>query len=327
MARPAFLLCLCPDSGLLQDRLEVLMASHPPEGGGGWQRHVFWGDEGIAPSFWDHLTLQGLLAVPKALIFRRFQALPAPDMQRLSKALAPLAGGRSPALTWPLLCLEVEYERGRPKLPSALLRLPLYEAAREKNWLDLTPGLTPRTLAGYIRKEAASRGLALAGEEIGLLARGLSPDAAAVRSELARLSLLADAQGRLPPGAAATAAGGTPEMGIFDLLRAVRQGENPAAVWRWAREERGDPPLFALIALLLREARSLWQGACPPASGGGQTTPPGAARLAVLWDLALQADKGVKTGERSPEQALDFLLAELFLFFQGGAPGKESSRP
>jgi DNA polymerase-3 subunit delta len=44
----------------------------------------------------------------------------------------------------------------------------------------------------------------------------------------------------------------------------------------------------------------------------------GAARLARIWDLALQADKGIKSGERSPEQAFEILTAGLFLLFRGG---------
>jgi DNA polymerase-3 subunit delta len=327
MARPAFSLCLCPDGRLLRNRLEALLEAHPPGEKAVWQRLVFWGDEGIPPAFWEHLTLRHLFAAPKALILRHVQALPAPSLRQLSEAVLSLAGGRGDALIWPLLCLEVEFERGKPKLPAPLLRLPLYLAAQERGFLDLVPGLTPAGLPAHIRTEALRHGLRLTPAEIGLLARGLPPDAAAVQTELARLAFLADGEGRLPQGAAALAGQG-PEIGIFELLRALQRGGEAPAVWRRVLEDRGENSVFAFISLLLREARLLWQSLFgpPPAFLPSQAATGkkilaqslGAARLARIWDLALQADKGIKTGERGPEQAFEILTAELFLLFRSG---------
>ncbi len=92
MNRPAYSLCLCPDSKLLRDRIDTLAATHPPpESGmtapaGGRQRFLFWGDEGIPPAFWEHLTLQGLFASPKILIIRNAQNLNA-DKKRVGSRL------------------------------------------------------------------------------------------------------------------------------------------------------------------------------------------------------------------------------------------------
>jgi DNA polymerase-3 subunit delta len=333
MRRPAFSLCLCPDSRLLQNRLEALLASCPPEGKAAWQRLVFWGDEGIPAAFWEHLTLKNLFSTPKALIFRHVQALPAQSLRQLSSAVLPLAEGRGDPLTWPLLCLEVDFERGKPKIPSHLMRLPLYLAAQERGWLDLVPGLASPALPAHIRAEAPRHGLKLTPAEISLLARSLPPDAGTIQTELAKLAFLADEEGRLPQGTAALS-GQTRELGIFELVHSLQRGGEPQTVWRRVLEDRGENSVFAFIALLLREARLLWQSLfgslpafLPPQAAAGKkmlAQSLGAARLARIWDLALQADKGIKTGERSPEQAFEILTAELFLLFRGG---HDATRP
>ena len=342
MPRPAFSICLCPDSQLLRNRLDALLAAHPPvpggpgglfgtsegvaNGGGTWQRHVFWGDEGIAPAFWEHLTLQGLFAAPKALIFRNVQVLNAQTLRQLSEGLEPLAGGKSP-LIWPILCLEVGFEKGKAKVPAHILRLPCYLTAEKNGWLDAIPGLTPQNLPTYIRAEASRQGLTLQAGEIGFLAQALPPDAAAISSELGKLALAATADGRLPDLAAALS-GQTQELGIFELLRSIQHNNAPQAVWRRILEDRlsGENMVFAFNAIVLREGRALWQilagstPAMPPQAIAGKqilAKSLGFSRIARIWELALQADKGIKTGERSPEQSFEILTAELFTLFQG----------
>ncbi len=121
MARPAYLLCLCPDSSLLRDRLEALTVQYAAP----WQRHVFWGDEGLTPAFWEHLTLQGLFETPKMLILREAQAIPVESLRQLSPFLVQLAGAR-PSLIWPILCLETAFERDRAKVPQHIQKLPFF---------------------------------------------------------------------------------------------------------------------------------------------------------------------------------------------------------
>lgn len=336
MGRPAFSLCLCPDSRLLQDRLDTLLAAHPPESGpraegaaSPWQRLVFWGDEGLGASFWQNLTQQGLFPVPKALVVRNAQNLPAESWKQLSAALAARAKERSHA--WPLICLEVGFEKGKAKVPAHIQRLPCYELAEKKGWLDARPGLAPKDMPAFLRTKAASLGLALRPEEFSLLAEGLPLDAGIAHSEMERLALLADAEGRLPPDAVAEATQ-TQELGIFELMRLVQQNRNKPAVWRRVLEDRlsGEGMVFAFNAVLMREGRVLWQilsGSPPPlppqAAAAKKTAGEalGHAGIARIWDLALRADKGIKSGERSPEQAFEMLASELFLLFGGTHDG------
>ena len=158
MSHPAFTICICPDSCLLRKRLDVLIAAHPfgrdgpsvetpPRSTEGpaarqalpWQRLVFWADEGLSSSFWENLTLQGLFAVPKALILRNVNTLPADTLKRLSAVLAAMAAGRGDSLVWPLLCFEVGFEKGKAKIPVHISRLPFWQAAERHGWIDEIP--------------------------------------------------------------------------------------------------------------------------------------------------------------------------------------------
>jgi len=331
MSRPAYSICICPDSRLLRARLDTLLAAHAPSQGGTWQRFVFWADEGLGPSLWEHLTLQGLFAAPKALIIRNAQILTADALKVLSKVLLPLAG--SPAnplpspLIWPLVCLEVAIEKGKAKVPAHIAHLPCYEEAEKRGWLDVTQGLNAAGLRAFIRSEAERQDLSLRPEETDLLAHTLPPDAAFITSELAKLALLANSEGHLPKNTV-TVAAQTQEVTIFELMRMVQQNSNAPAAWKQILEDKlsGENMTFAFTAILLREARILWQSLAGPAP----YLPPQVALqkkiaaeslgyngIARLWELALQADKGIKSGERSPDQAFEMLAADLFLLFGG----------
>ncbi len=344
MSHPAFTICICPDSQLLRNRLDALIAAHPFQQGGrggapspksedgasrptsiSWQRVVFWADEGLSAAFWENLTLQGLFAVPKALVLRNAHALPADTLKQLSAVLASMAPGRGSSLVWPLVCLEVGFEKGKAKVPAHILRLPFWQTAEQKGWIDEIPGLTPQSLPAYIRSEAARHGIAASPQEIQQLALALPPDAALISSELAKLALCTDSRGRLPSNALELAEHNR-EVGIFELMRIVQQNGNAPAVWRQILEDRlsGENMVFAFIAILLREARMLWQtlaGPQPylPAQVAMQkklaAQSLGFAGIARLWEMALTADKGIKTGERSPDQAFEILAADLFRLF------------
>ncbi|MDO5484279.1 MAG: DNA polymerase III subunit delta, partial [Desulfovibrionaceae bacterium] len=90
----------------------------------------------------------------------------------------------------------------------------------------------------------------------------------------------------------------------------------------------GDSLLFSLLALLARDLRLLWQlnaGEKVRLHPNEATFKQQLARklgthgLAAGLAAVVDAEWQVKSGRRSPEQALDFLAAELTLLF-GGLP-------
>ncbi|MDR2489015.1 MAG: DNA polymerase III subunit delta [Desulfovibrio sp.] len=340
MHRPGFSLCICPDSRLLRDGLDALLASHSPQGNGGrgatsstpgegsapsWQRVNFWADEGLPNAFWEHLTLQGLFAMPKAIILRNAHTLPADTLKRLSAVLISTASQGGSGLIWPLLCFEVLFEKGKAKVPVHIARLPFWQTAEQKGWIEEIPGLTGHDVSAYIRSAAARHGISPSPQELRRLSLALPPDAAFIHSELTKLALLADKNGRLPDNALDMTEHSR-ELSIFELMNIIQQNGDSPAAWRRILEYRlsGDNMVFACIAVLLREARSLWQilaGAqtyLPPQVAARKKTAArqlGFAGIARLWDIALMADKGIKTGERSTDQAFEMLAADLFRLF------------
>lgn len=328
MARPGFILCVSPDEYLTRVRINRALAENAPHPEGGlrgasapiaWERHAFWGDDPLPGAFWDSLTLQGLFASPKALIVHNAHAILADAWRNISVALAAPNSD-----VWPFFCLRVAFERGKPKVPAHIANLACYAFAAKKDWLWIIPGLDEKNKARFVREEAGKRSLSFAPGALESITAALPFDAAAIGTQLDKLALAAGKDGLLTPDLAEIL---DREIApdIFSLIKDLQQGR-ATAVWEQALlSERGsDSMAFAFLATLAREARQLWQIAL----GEPAHLPPhvlavktplarslGTAKIASLWHLALEADKGVKTGERSPDQALDSVLSSLSLLF------------
>ena len=283
---------------------------------------TFWGDEGLSDLFWDKLTLQGLFAVSKTLIIRNTQAIPAATLRRLSTAL-----NRAPDSVRTLLCLEVPFEKGKPKIAAHIQKLPCYVFAEKNNAVITIPALTQATLPRFIAAEAARLGVRLAPQTASLLATLLPPDAATVSSEMEKLALLADATGTIPHTAASLLEQSL-DATNFDLLRFIQSPNSSHMAWRQLLEyeQSGESALFGFLSIITREARILWQLLCgeQPAMAPSLYGPKqalarslGHAAVAKLWELSLAAEKRVKAGESSPEQSFDMLCAELMRLFHG----------
>lgn len=335
MKRAGFTICTGPDAVLLKDHINRELASCPPPvyGTGGatgrpgaapaWDQNVFWGEEPLPADFWEKLTLQGLFARPRAIILRQAQNLPADTLKKLSAALA---GGSDQI--WPFICFEVPFEKGKPKLPAHIGKLKFYEFARQKGWTKDIPALDQKGIRSFAAQEAALQGLALGPGDLERIAPALPPDAGAIRLEMDKLALAAK-DGGLPPDALELL-NYEPEMDIFAFLQALQGARRPEEVWgQYLKDSAGagDAGLFGFLWALLREGRLMWQ-----LLAGEQVFLPGhvaasktsLARtlgyggLSRIWDAALAADKGVKTGERSPHQAFEMLIADLFRLFRRG---------
>lgn len=327
-ARPGFWFCLCPDGRLTRRRVDEMLDTHAPSGGGTWKKQVFWGDEEPTDAFWEALTLQGLFEVCRAVVVRRAHNLSAEVWKQVSKILA-----RPNPKVWPLLCLETAWEKGRPKIPAHIAKLGCLKFAEGKGWVWRSPGLDQCSLPGYVRMTAKGLGLALDERTVSALCAVLPADAAAVEAELEKLSLLAGSR-TLVPGDADLAAA-LPECNVFDLVRLLESGRTAEArATLPADGTGGDKVLFPLLGLLQHEARQLWQmlaGDQPRlypaererkerlAAGLGTTG------LARLWDAVHTAELAVKSGQRTPDQALDGLFIELTAIF-GASSSASNSR-
>lgn len=329
MKRSGFTICLGPDSVLAKDYINRELAeSLPPPAplsgaGPAWEQNVFWGEDPLPADFWEKLTLQGLFAKPRAIILRQAQNLSADTLKKLSAALA-----KGSDTVWPFVCFEVPFEKGKPKLPAHVSKLKFYEFARQKGWAKDIPPLDQKGVYNFAAKEAESLGLRLSPGDLERIAPALPPDAGAIRLELGKLSLAAT-DGKMPPDALELL-NYEPETDIFAFLQTLQGARRPEEVWASYLKDSAsasDAGLFGFLWALMRESRLMWQLLAgeqvflPSHVAAGKTALArtlGYGGLARIWDSALAADKGVKTGERSPHQAFEILIAELFKLFRLG---------
>ena len=315
--RPGFVFCLCPDGRLLRNAIGERLAACPPANGKNWISRVFWGDEELPAAFWEALTLQGLFAEPQALVVRNAHNLPAETWRRINLALA--APG---ALTWPFLCLEGE-EKGQPKAPAHVKKLRCFTHAEKQKWIWQQPALNAQGIRRYAANAARRLGLSFAPGALEALAAALPPDAAAIDNELDKLALFAD-NGEVTPEQAACVET-VPAFDIFAFARQVQSG-NTAAMWQTLIREkrRNDELIFPLLGLLQREARLLWQLRADespylhPAAAAAKREAAvklGFTGLAALWEAMYAAESAIKSGARTPAQALDALLGDLTRIF------------
>ena len=312
---------MCPDAGLLREHVAHLLMAHAPREGT-WERHVYWGDEELPQTFWEHLTLQGLFGVPRALVLRNGQNIPAATWKKLSAAL-----GTPNEKTWLIVCLEMGWEKGQPKVPAHIAKQRCLAFADKQGWVWRSAGLDERGVKKFVQTRARALGLNFGEGALEALCASVPPDAAAVEAEMQKL-VLAAGDGVVTTAMTGTA-GYVPESNIFAFIKFIQAG-NMAAAWRELHrgQRESDGMLFPFLGLLLREARLLWQVQAGEQvrlhPSDEQQKRQLAARLgpqglARLFDLILRAEWHVKSGERNPEQALEALVADLACLFQGTA--------
>lgn len=312
--RPGFNILVCPDALLLRGEIENLLAAHP-----GHEREVYWGDDEVPPRFWEALSLEGLLNTPKALVVRQAQNWPAAVWKQISKAL-----GRGRSIAWPIFCLEVAFEKGKPKIPAHLAKLRCIEFAAHKGWLWKKEGLTERSISGYIAQRAKKLGLQLERDVHARLAATLPPDAGAIENELMRFKLQAP-DGKITEKMA-EATGYGPECDIFALIRHIESGQLAGAISEAQRARDAESLLFPLLALLARDLRKLWQTRAGENAHfyykdeAAKTTlakKMGFTGLSMAFGILAECELRIKSGRLNVSQALDSLLIDLCRLFGG----------
>ena len=117
-------------------------------------------------------------------------------------------------------------------------------------------------------------------------------------------------------------------MDAFAFLNAFARRGAEAAVWREIFEQSLSPEdmIFKFLGLLRSDARQMWQLLMGEAEavrlpGFVKSQKETMARrlgprgLTRLFDLAMDAELGIKSGAKNPDQAMELLAAELFSLF------------
>jgi DNA polymerase-3 subunit delta len=328
MQRAGFSFLACPDPEIVRERVERQLA----DSGQPFSREVFWGDEELGAPFWSALTVGSLFAGRRAVILRRAEAAPPEFWPKLSPALK----GFNDAV-WPFFCFEGPLDKkGGPKLPKTLTEQPYFKVAEKRKWVFVSPGLTRRDMGPRLADWAGRRGLVLEPGVAEALAAALPASLAHADNELAKLELSLGDRTSLEMADLALLSHHE-GMDGFAFLNALSEGRDPAKVWQeiFDKELAGEEMIFPFIGLLLYEARMMWRLAVGEADD--VRLPPqvrrqkeamarrlGSAGLTRLFEAAFAAEAGIKTGARKPDQAMEFLTAELFRLF--GGQGRQTGR-
>lgn len=323
MSRPGFNFLVCPDSELIQLKLEEMLAGVP--GGESYERKVHFApkddtDEPLSGAFWQDIDVPSLMGAPRLLILRRANKQDAAFWKAMESRLSAFNDS-----VWPVFCLEGEWTKDKPAVPAVVSRRKFWPVAQKKGWVWQMQGLNLQTLRRFVESFAARRGLDVPSNLVHELAQALPLDAGAARREMEKIALAAGGSGTVQASHLSVVSH-RPDMDIFSFLSAAVAGKSPEKVWAKVFAEHkviGDDKIFfAFLRLVHREARIFWElavGEKPSAyvprpamaekSGMAKRLGPGGA--AAILDLVMAAEFGVKSGQRTPEQAFEALVAGL----------------
>lgn len=322
--RPGFTFLFCPDPALIKAEAARLAEPFGP-----FKHKVFWGDEDLPGEFWQELSATSLLGERTMLFVRRAQAIKADVWDRLAPALS----GYNDAV-WPLFSIESDWRYGKPPAgPKPMTRQKYFKVAEKRGWVLRVPGLTDRTLPDFVKRWCGERGVACDPRAVNEVARALPEDAAQALLELDKIELALGEDRALSADHASLV---TPsgEMEFFDFVNRISARGADRDIWQRVihNHAESESMLFQLVGYLAKEARTLrlllsgeedQVKLAPRARSAKQAMARGLGKpgTARLMDLALEAEISVKSGARSPEQALETLVAGLAGLFRA-APGR-----
>jgi DNA polymerase-3 subunit delta len=314
MARQGFSFLVCADPELIKDRVAELLCHSE-----GFSPKTFWGDEDLPAGYWQALTVPVMMGPPSAVVLRRAQDQSEEFWSKIASALA-----MARTSIWPIFCLEGDWKAGKPSLPKHILKGKYWATAQAKGWIWEHPGLTRNTIGQELDRFAAKHGRILAPGVKKHLSEVLPLSTIALRNELDKILLRAgdattitlahlDALTREDP------------FDIFAFLRGLQNSAGRRAAWDRILNDpamaSGDM-IFPISALLVREARQLWQLA--QGEDSKVVLHPGVKaekkklaqrlglpRISRFWDLALKADTDIKTGRVKPAQAMENLIRDV----------------
>ncbi len=201
--------------------------------------------------------------------------------------------------------------------------------AKDKKWIWQYPGLNRETLSKYVQDWAGTRNIHIPRDVLAVAVNILPLDGAHLQNELDKLELFVWEKKTVHSGDLKVIAL-QPDMDIFSFLRSLQENSDMVEVWKQVLQgQLGTDSNMAMqfLGLLLRESRILWQ---LKHGEEDKVKMPGSVKavkkklvnnmdpqkLASLWSLMLEAEYSIKSGESSPEQAMDLLLARLVSVFR-----------
>ena len=304
--RPAYLLA-GGEPLLRDDCLRVIREAVLDESMKDWNFERLAGDATKPGALADALSTLPIMAE------RRLVLLEEPDGRRgagLGDALAELVPG-----------LAVE--------GPTLLVVRTSKADKRSRWVkafgdakvDCEAPSSSREVAAFVRSEARVQGLSLEKGAAEALAERVGPQLLLLRQEIAKLGLLAGADGKITRAHVGAGTPQTAEESIWDLTDAIGEGRTADAVALLARLQGGGAPAPVILGSLVSHFRRLLR-----AGHGGEVSGPsfvrkklesrarrcGARRLRACMDAIHETDLAIKgAGALRPELAMERLVLAL----------------
>ncbi|MGM0538217.1 MAG: DNA polymerase III subunit delta [Thermodesulfobacteriota bacterium] len=318
--RQGFSFCICPDGHLMKEHIHSLLSAQEET----WHVRTFWADEELPDAYWQTLTWTSLLGQCTAVVLRRAENFKAEDWKKLHPILSSFKAG-----IWPFFCLEKEWDRGSPQVPAVLQKQAFWKVAEKKGWIWRSAGLDRKTVQQRVGHWGHTQGIQIPDHIRSVLIHSLPLDAAALDNELRKLELLlADRQAMQAEDLQVLSF--QPDLDIFAFLRALQSKGQEASIWRTLfRNQLGSNAdmVMPFLALLLREARTLWQLQAgeqekvwmPGRIKAEKTrlaTRLGPHRLSQMWTMILEAESGIKSGDFSQAQAQEVVVSRMMQVFR-----------
>lgn len=313
--RPNFSILISPDSKLLLEEIEnQLTKVKPPYGI--WEKRFVWGDEPCDDNFWKNLNQKNLLGQYSAFIIRNAQLWNHTIWNALAKVV------NTPLDDWLFICLEVEAEKNKFKVPPHIQKNGAYLLAQKNGWIWSRQKLAGVALQSYVLEKAKDKGLKFEKTAQEAFCSQLLPDAAFINNELEKLSLMTD-DGIIKLSMLETFMA-SPETNNFAIIKNIQQG-NKKEVLKNINNENASTLLFSLVALLARDLRICWQiinGEQSKISPYELKTKQDVARklsqsaIAKGFSNLADAEWQVKSGRLSPEQALELLIHKMLIVYK-----------
>lgn len=314
MNRPGFSFLVCPDAELIKDRIAELLRQDL-----NFASKIFWGDEELSAHYWQALTARALMGPQHAVVLRRAHEQKEEFWVQIEAILA-----RPRKSAWPIFCLEGEWKTGKPAVSKIITKGRYWSLALERGWMWEYPGVSRANIGIELDRFSRAHGLSFAPGVKKKLAESLPLTTIALRNELEKILLLAGEATLIRPAHLDALIQDSP-FNIFAFLRNLQNPATRPAVWARVFHDpamsSGDT-VFPLLALLIREARQLWQLAHGEAEK--VSLPPslkaekiriaqrlGPKRLSQFWDIAIRAETDIKTGRLKSAQAMETVLREV----------------
>ena len=313
--RPGYFICICPDFEIISDFINNLLKNFP----GNWEKKLIWGDEDQSDIFFKFLTSSSLINTKQAIILRYAEKLPEQFWNKLSKFL-----NRFNPDVCPFICIEAEWNKGKPPNIEFLKNKKYFRFAQKKGWMFLCPGVDEQFLTEYINKWSKKNKIKISYEVMPHLREVLPKDLSSIKNELKKLETLnkdvitVEDLNVISPSF---------EYNVFDLINSIEGMAPQDKVWDIIlnKEINSYESIFPILGLFKREAKILWnlfQGESVYLPNWVKTKKIkiaeklGAKKIIEIYNIVLEAELRLKTSNINPAIVFENVVASIQNIFK-----------